>query len=188
LEFDLADIRRRGELNPEWAACLPHHGFINKTEAEAILDWLPQLMQKHPGRTLGISSLYPAQNALIRTLLHRTEWASRVLLIDPHHPEVSRCDWLLLSLTRSHISRAVTFGEHPRIMQRLLTLPSEGVYFFGDVGTLSRRAGWEGACDQLDEESAGRERDWISVLLRYMNGKGHHPTLFQVLEGARHDV
>lgn len=187
LEIDLGDSRRRSELPTDWSSALPGQGLVNRAEAEALVQFLPSVRRQYPGLTVGVSSLYPAQLSLLRYLIGKTGLGSEVKLIDPYRLEADGCDVLLLSLTRSHVSRAVTFGDHPRTIQRLFTHVRGALYLFGDVGTLSRRASWEGACDQLDEEAGSRERDWVNMLLRYLNGKGPHPSLFQVLEGARHD-
>lgn len=184
LEIDLADTRRRSELPPDWLSALPNQGLVNRAEAEALIQLLPSVRREYPDRSIAVSSLYPAQLTLLRYLLRKMGFEAEVQVIDPYRLDPEGCDVLLLSLTRSHVSRAVTFGDHPRTIQQLLTHVRTSLYLLGDMGTISRRASWEGACDQLDEEAGSRERDWVNMLLRYLNGKGPHPSLFQVFEGA----
>jgi hypothetical protein len=91
---------------------------------------------------------------------------------------------VLLSLTRSHSHRAVSFGEEPQTLAQGLTRARCRLIIFGDPGTLARRGQWEGPLDHLDEMAAGRERRLIGQLLRYLQGHGPHAEVFHLCEGS----
>ena len=61
----------------------------------------------------------------------------------------------------------------------------EYLVLFGDPGTLVRRSQWEGPVDQLDEPLARHEREWVTGLVRYLQGEGERPAAFQLHEGLR---
>ena len=94
------------------------------------------------------------------------------------------CHTALLSLTRSHTHRAVSFGQGPDELLLALTRPAQRLVLFGDPGTLQRRGQWPGAVDHLDEPTAGRERQLIARLVRAIQGEGAVPQAFRLHEGG----
>ena len=79
-------------------------------------------------------------------------------------------DTVVVSLTRSHAHRAVTFGEGPALLAVALTRARRQLVLFGDAGTLARRAQWTGAVEPLDEAGAAWERDIAGRLLEHLHG------------------
>ncbi len=160
LEIDLADPRQRELLPNDLAALLPPRGFVNLPEAQSVAELLLKLPSDH---SVAITAPYAAQAMVLRHYLSNDR---RVALPD----ELSRheFDILIVSLTRSHAARAVTYGDDPAALIGLLTRPRCRLVFVGDPGTLSRRAQWEGAIDHLDEVAGERERRWVNALLRVL--------------------
>jgi hypothetical protein len=94
-------------------------------------------------------------------------------------------DTVVVSLTRSHAHRAVTFGEGPALLAVALTRARRQLVLFGDAGTLARRAQCAaGPLEQLDETAAAHERDLVSRLLDYIHGRGSHREAFALGEGS----
>jgi hypothetical protein len=85
-------------------------------------------------------------------------------VLEPTDSGRHECDILAVSLTRSHVARAVTFGETPAVLAGLLSRARKKVLFAGDPGTLARRLQWEGPVDHLDAAEAARERAWVAAL------------------------
>jgi hypothetical protein len=137
---------------------------------------------------LAVIALYPAQVELIRRLIER----SALLAASPVGFEVGlpstfrqrECLAALVSLTRSHTHRAVTFGEGPHALTIALTRASEQLLLFGDPGTLARRAQWSGPVDHLDETAAARERAMIARLSHYIHDPATHPSSFRLRESC----
>jgi superfamily I DNA and/or RNA helicase len=94
------------------------------------------------------------------------------------------CPVVLVSLTRSHTHRAVSYGEGPQALALALTRARDRLLLFGDPGTLVRRSHWQGRLDHLDETAAAREREVIAQLVRYLQGHGPHPRAFHLREGS----
>ena len=92
------------------------------------------------------------------------------------------CQVALVSLTRSHTHRAVSYGEGPHALALALTRAAARLLLFGDPGTLVRRSQWQGAVDHLDPVSAERERALAAGLVGYLQGIGSHPRAFQLHE------
>jgi hypothetical protein len=90
----------------------------------------------------------------------------------------------LVSLTRSHTHRAVSFGDGPQTLVQALTRASARLLVFGDPGTLLRRSQWAGELDHLEETDAQKERDLAARLVRYIQGQGAHAHGFQLREGG----
>jgi hypothetical protein len=141
----------------------------------------------HPGPAVAVMALYPAQVDLLRRLVQR----SAVLSACPLTVEVAppadfrqrECYAALVSLTRSHTHRAVTFGEGPQTLVLALTRASSRLLLFGDPGTLIRRTQWQGPVDHLEEPAAGRERELITRLVEHMHGQGPNAAAFRFVEG-----
>jgi hypothetical protein len=140
------------------------------------------------GPAVAVMALYPAQVELLRHLIRQTP----ALAASPFSFEVGppsafgqrECLLALVSLTRSHSHRAVSYGEHPHVLAQILTRAACGLILFGDAGTLARRSQWQGALDHLDEKAAQGERGLVAQLVRYLQGHGRHPAIFHIQEGS----
>jgi superfamily I DNA and/or RNA helicase len=196
LELDLSDSRHRDRLPPELRANLPGEGFVNLLEAQAVVRHLEALVADPSVRgvggetvpTLGVMALYPAQALLIRRLLQSSATlAASNLDVKVDVPAAFReqeC-WIgLVSLTRSHTHRAVSFGEGPPALVLALTRARARLVLFGDPGTLARRSQWDSPLDHLDEAASARERHIVSQLVDYLHGRGPHPEAFHLCEGG----
>jgi hypothetical protein len=182
LEVDLADPRLRERLPTDLRPGLPTHGLVNYSEAQAVVRTLVGLEKEMGLRELGTESrqkgrqlaivvlaLYAPQAELIRRLIQRES----VLAGLDHEVQVGvpatfrhgEAAVVLLSLTRSHTHRAVTFGEGPQMLAVAMTRARSRLIVFGDPGTLVRRSQWEGPLDHLDEIAAARERQLITRLV-----------------------
>jgi hypothetical protein len=137
---------------------------------------------------VAVMALYPAQAELLRHLIRQ----SPVLADGPVAIEVGlpsafcqrECLLALVSLTRSHAHRAVSFGDHPHDLAQALTRAAAGLILFGDPGTLARRSQWRGALDHLDESAAQQEGRVVGQLVHYLQGHGPHPAAFHLHEGS----
>ena len=158
-EIDLADARQRAALPPEFAD-LPPTGHVNIPEAQALVRHLEYL----PAGSVAVSSPFPAQLDVLRSLVQRSGRLGHVRVVSPADGG-TECDVLAVSLTRSHVARAVTFGEAPAVLAGLLSRQARRkVLFAGDPGTLARRLQWEGPVDHLPAAEAARERAWVAAL------------------------
>lgn len=158
-EIDLSDSRQRSAL-PADLTDLPGMGFVNLPEAQAIVRYLEPLA----GPAIAVTSPFPAQVAVLRKLFARSARLSNVRVLDPGDGTRQECELLAVSLTRSHVARAVTFGETPAVLAGLLARARKKVLFAGDPGTLARRLQWDGPVDHLDAAEAARERGWVAAL------------------------
>jgi hypothetical protein len=138
--------------------------------------------------TLAVIALYPAQAELIGLLMQRVPaLAASPVEVEVGLPSAFRqreCLTALVSLTRSHSHRAVSYGEDPQDLVQAFTRATSRLYLFGDPGTLVRRCQWQGALDQLDEAAARRERGVLDQLVRYIQGHGPHPGAFRLVESG----
>ncbi|HKB01941.1 MAG TPA: AAA domain-containing protein [Gemmataceae bacterium] len=158
-EIDLADPRQRAAL-PVDLTELPATGFVNVPEAQALVRFLE--MAGSAGAA--VTSPFPSQVVVLRKLIARSGRLASVLVLDAADAGRHECDLLVVSLTRSHVARAVTFGEAPAVLAGLLTRARKKLLFAGDPGTLARRLQWEGPVDHLDAADAARERAWVAAL------------------------
>ncbi|HKB03806.1 MAG TPA: AAA domain-containing protein [Gemmataceae bacterium] len=158
-EIDLSDARQRAAL-PAELADLPAAGFVNVPEAQALVRYLEPLA----GPNVAVTSPFPSQAAVLRKLLARSPRLAVVRVVEPGDAARCECDLLAVSLTRSHVARAVPFGEAPAVLAGLLARARKKVLFAGDPGTLARRLQWEGPVDHLDAVEAARERAWVAAL------------------------
>ena len=196
LEIDLADPRHRSRLPADAGPDLPHHGFVNVAEAQAVVRRLEALAadpagleasgaKDGAGLAAAVIALYPAQAELIRRLVRRSAaTAAAPFAVEVDVPAAFRereCPVVLVSLTRSHSHRPVAFGEGPEGLALALTRARSKLVLFGDPGAIARRSQWEGPVEHLDEAAAARERELAAQLVRYLEG---HPTAFRVREGA----
>jgi len=185
-ELDLSDPRHRDRLPAELRPELPALGLVNYLEAQAVIRALERLAPHERG-TVGVLALYPAQAELIRCMLRRSpQLTSLDVRVDvPAATHEREFAVVLLSLTRSHSHRAVTFGEGPHHLTLALTRARQRLILFGDPGTLARRSQWEGPVDHLDESAAAHERELVAHLLRYLQGDGTHARAFHLHESTR---
>jgi hypothetical protein len=158
-EIDLADPRQRAAL-PADLADLPAAGYVNVPEAQALVRYLEPLA----GSGVVVTSPFPAQVAVLRTLLARSGRLAGIRVLGPGEAAPAECDLLAVSLTRSHVARAVPFGDAPAVLAGLVGRARRTVLFAGDPGTLARRLQWEGPVDHLDAAEAARERAWVAAL------------------------
>jgi hypothetical protein len=195
LETDLADGRQRERLPRELAPHLPRTGVVNYPEAQAVVRTIEALCRDWPSRGQSddrplafVMSMYPGQVELVRRLLEHLPCVSTgPLRIEVDLPEAFRereCAVGIVSLTRSHTHRAVPFAAAPEQWLLALTRSRCRLVVAGDVGTLARRARWQGALDHLDPAAAASEQDVIRQLLDYLQANGRDPDVFRVREGA----
>jgi hypothetical protein len=196
LELDLSDSRHRDRLPAELRGDLPGQGFVNLLEAQAVVRHLEAFVADPSVRgvggetvpTIGVMALYPGQAQLIRRLMQSSATlAASNLDVKVDVPSAFReqeCWISLVSLTRSHTHRAVSFGEGPPALALALTRARARLVLFGDPGTLARRSQWENPLDNLDEAASARERHIVSQLVDYLHGRGPHPEAFHLCEGG----
>jgi hypothetical protein len=185
-ELDLGDGRQRAILPPEVRDALPARGLVNLAEARAVVERLERLVAGGAPAPVGVLALTAAQAALIRRLAARSAaLAGAALVIDvPPGLRQREVRTLVVSLTRSHLHRAVHYGEEPSWLPLALARGRERLVLVGDPGTLARRAQWDGPLDHLDAAAARRERELVQHLVGYLQGRGRHAGAFRVLEGA----
>jgi hypothetical protein len=171
-ELDLADPRQRATLPPDLAD-LPATGFVNLPEAHALVRYIEPLA----GPGLAVTSPFPSQVAVLRKLVARSPRLAQVPVLDATDAAGHECDLLAVSLTRSHVARAVPFGDGPHVLAGLLGRARKRVLFAGDPGTLARRLQWEGPVDHLDGTAAARERAWVAALADCPRVTGPRPRL-----------
>jgi hypothetical protein len=176
LEVDLATSRHADRLPAELRANLPSRGVVNYLEAQAVVRKLEALVAD-PARRVGgedrvvaVLALYQAQAELIRRLIQQSPGLTAAgLEVEVDVPAGFRhreAPVVLLSLTRSHSHRAVSYGEGPQALALALTRARDRLIVFGDPGTLARRSQWSGALDHLDEGAADCERQLVTRLLQ----------------------
>jgi hypothetical protein len=140
------------------------------------------------GPAVAVMALYPAQVELLRRLIEQTptlkQSAVPIEVALPSALAQRECLLALVSLTRSHTHRAVSYGDQPHLLAQALTRAASGLILFGDPGTLARRSQWRGPLDHLDEADARREAGWASHLMQYLQGHGPHPMAFHLPEGS----
>jgi hypothetical protein len=201
LEIDLADPRHRTRLPSDLGVDLPNRGFVNYLEAQAVVRTLEAMVAKpadwpglegtagNPDRPMvAVLALYPAQVDLIRGLVRQspglTTTAFTLVVDGPAALREREVAMVLLSLTRSHTHRPITYGEGPDLLTLALTRARSQVVLFGDPGSLARRSQWEGPLDHLDEATAAREREVIAQLVQYLQGQGPYSQAFHLREGV----
>jgi hypothetical protein len=144
--------------------------------------------QPDNGAPVTVMALYPAQVQLLRHLIQQSpHLAAAPFAIEVGLPSAfyhRECLLALVSLTRSHTHRAVSYGEQPHALAQALTRAASGLVLFGDPGTLIRRSQWQGPLDHLDDSAAQREGQVVGQLVHYLQGHGPHPSAFHVQEGS----
>ncbi len=191
LEQDLAVARHGDRLPNELRANLPPRGLVNYLEAVAVVRKLEELaadpaLRRADAPAVAVIALYPAQAVLIRLLVSRSPALTGLpVMVDvPGALRQREFPIVLVSLTRSHSHRAVSFGEDPALLGLALTRARTRLILFGDPGTLARRAQWEGVLDHLDEAAAAREAQVLEHLLQYLHGRGRLGRAFRLSEGG----
>jgi hypothetical protein len=133
-------------------------------------------------------ALYPAQVELLRHLIARTPaLTGSAVTIEVGSSDAfshRECLLALVSLTRSHSHRAVSYADHPQALAQALTRAAAHLILFGDPGTMARRCQWHGPLDHLDDSAAQRESSLLGQLVQYLHGHGPHPQTFRVHEGS----
>jgi hypothetical protein len=185
-EIDLADPRRRAHLPPDLRDNLPARGVVNPVEARAVVERLERLVAERSAAPVGVLALTTGQAALIRHLVARSPAlaGADITVTVPPGLRQREVRTLVVSLTRSHLNRAVFYGEEPTWLPLALARGRERLILVGDPGTLARRAQWDGPLDHLDAAAARRERDFADHLVGYVQGRGRHAGAFRVLFGA----
>jgi hypothetical protein len=137
---------------------------------------------------VAVMALYPAQADLLRLLLRHSPaladlpWAVEVGL--PATFRQRECLAALVSLTRSHTHRAVSYGDGPQSLAEACTRAADRLILFGDPATLARRTQWQGALDHLDEGAAQAERGLAAGLLACIQGQGPQARALRLREGG----
>jgi hypothetical protein len=138
------------------------------------------------GPAVAVMALYPAQVELLRHLIRQSPALSEgrfpVEVGTPAAFHQRECMLAVVSLTRSHAHRAVSYGEHPHVLAQALTRATFGLVLFGDPGTLARRSQWHNAVDHLDDTAAQQEAALAAQLVQYLQGHGPHPSAFHLYE------
>lgn len=201
LELDLTDKRHRDRLPSELRGDLPDAGLVNFLEAQAVVKKLQSLasdpivaaavaassQRQRPRPLVAVAALYPAQAELIRRLVRDCpKLQSTGFDLEIGVPSAFRqreALVLLVSLTRSHSHRAVSYGDSPDALTLALTRVRAKLILFGDPGTMSRRVQWDDVVDHLDPGLASRERNLIGQLVQYLDGQGPHQRVFHLYEG-----
>ncbi|OAI41610.1 hypothetical protein AYO40_02845 [Planctomycetaceae bacterium SCGC AG-212-D15] len=187
LEIELAERRHLDRLPAELRVGLPDKGIVNYSEAQAVVRMLPSLAGAAPS-SVAVLALYRAQAELIQRLAAQcpalAKESAKITVTTPELFRQSESDVVLVSLTRSHLHRAVTFGAAPQSLAHALTRARTRLVLFGDSGTLIRRSQWEGPLDHLDEAAAARERAIIARLVRYLEGQGSCQHVFGLQVGS----
>src|ERR1043166_9709927 len=142
----------------------------------------PQQNGACAGCTVALLALYEGQVELLRRLVEQSEiLRGRQFPLEiglPSRLHQRECDFVLLSLTRSHGHRSVAFGEDARELPLALTRPRRRLLVFGDPGTLCKRTSWHGPLEHLDAHSAQQELVRLSCFLACLRQQGHSiPTL-----------
>jgi len=203
LEVDLADSRRIDPMPVELRGCLPERGLVNFLEAQALVRYLEAMLadahfqadaarwrQAGRGPTVAVIALYPAQAELIIRLMERCPaLAGSGVEVEVGVPGTFRhreCHTALVSLTRSHTHRAVSFGDKPAGLVVALTRAAWHLVLFGDPGTLARRSQWLDPVDHLDGPLSLQEHGLISRLSAALQCAEANPagTSFRLHEGG----
>ncbi len=182
LELDLAASRYTDRLPTALRQGLPPRGFVNYTEAQALIRRLETFAQKdvngHPCR-IAVLALYEGQVELLRRLITQSDVLRNIRypleVTLPSRMCQRECDVVFLSLTRSHGHRAVAFGEDVRDLPLALTRARSRLFVFGDPGTLSKRATWHGPLDHLDAYASHQELVRLSRLVSLVQSQTSVP-------------
>jgi hypothetical protein len=184
---------------------LPARGLVNYLEARAVAQEMETLItdpafrleaerwqqaqcgRRRRGPAVAVIALYAPQAELIRHLAARVpslvDCTPMVEVGIPEDFQQRECLVALVSLTRSHQHRPVSFGDGPRALALALTRASERLLLFGDAGTLARRGQCAETVDHLDPSSAARERAMVAHLVACIQGHGVRAPSFRLRQG-----
>lgn len=180
LELDLSDRQHLPEpprLPSDVLSLLPSEGIVNLSEVEAIIDYLTHILSD-PNVTdrmdrkggVGVVVLTPssAQATLLRAMIAKTplsaNHAGRMEIATPEGFRHRESLIAIISMTRSHASRAVPFAVEPEHLAEMLTRGAEEVVIFADPGALGRRAAWFGSLEFQSEKDGLREQNLLRRL------------------------
>jgi hypothetical protein len=139
---------------------------------DACADWLRHTAVAGPA--IAVISLFPAQVELLRRLIARSavlaSLTNRIEVGPPAAFQQREALVALISLTRSHTSRAVPFSDTPQALLLALTRPAARLVLFGDPGTMMRRSQWHGGLDHLDDVTGPQEQALVTHLLGRLQG------------------
>lgn len=176
LEQDLSATRLAGRLPADLQAELPRVGLVNFLEAQAVIRKLEELAKSQALRPdqVFVLALYEAQTDLLRRLAARSEILKAATPFYhiglPSSFVHQEADIVLVSLTRSHVTRAVPFGADPKEFVLALTRARERLILFGDPGTLVKRSLWQGPLDQFAASAANLEGQRLARLVHHLSG------------------
>ncbi len=183
LEQDLAVPRHGDRLPNDLRPHLPSHGVVNYLEAQSLLRKLESLARQNTSlEPIAVIAPSAAQVELLRLLISRSSYLS-ALPVEIGVPASFRhreFGLVLMSLTRSHNHRAVSFSDAPAQLIQALTRARRQLVIFGDPGTLLRRSLWQGRVEPLDETASAREAQLIGDLVRYLHGQGKQAWAFRM--------
>lgn len=194
LELDLTMTRPGDRLPADLRGDLPARGFVNLPEAQAVVRKLETLVKDPAVQSLchgsepviAVLALYAAQVELIHRLIKRSAVlnASTVPFVvgQPRAFRHREFPVVLLSLTRSHAHRPVSYGEQAAEVALGMTRARTQLILFGDPGSLVRRSRWQGGLEPLDDLTAAREGQLVGDLVRYLQGQGRHSRAFLLCE------
>jgi hypothetical protein len=189
LETDLSATRPGDRLPPELRALATPRGVVNLTEARAVVRKLEEIVAGNGSSfTTAVLALYPAQAELIRNLvqqsMHLGTRANSIVIGTPCALRQREVDVVVLSLTRSHSNKAVSYGESPATLVQAFTRARRKIILVGDPANLIRRAQWNGTVDSLDASLAAWEGQFLGRLARYLQGQGRYASAFRLFEGS----
>jgi superfamily I DNA and/or RNA helicase len=196
----LADPRQQSRLPSHYRPRGVAGGYVNYVEAQAVVRYVETFLadirklgalasETGNGRRpiAAVTALYAEQVQLIRTLVLQNGqldgWESLFAIVPPDCLAEQDFAMMIVSMTRSHLHRAVSFGEHPGTLRSAMTRARSHLVVFGDPGTILRRAQWTGPLEQLEQATAERERRLMARLAEYIQGIGR-PAAFQLREGT----
>jgi hypothetical protein len=140
------------------------------------------------GPAIAVIALYPAQAELIRHLASRvpalTACRLAVEIGTPDQFQQRECLAALVSLTRSHSHRPVSFGDGPQALALAFTRARARLLVFGDPGTLVRRGQSTEPVDHFDPAAAAREHGLVAHLVACIQGHGDHAAAFCLRQGT----
>ncbi len=206
LETELSAPRRPDALPTDLRAVLPAKGLVNYLEARVVVRELELLLEDTDFRSeaerwrgtgaggaghapaVAVIALYAAQAELIRQLAAAVprpkDCAASFEVGTPECFGQRECLVALVSMTRSHAHRPVSYGEGPRDLALALTRARSRLVLFGDPGTLTRRCQCTGPVEHLDPSSADRERAFVSRLVACLQGERPHHGDFRLRQGS----
>jgi hypothetical protein len=206
LETELGESPRPDSLPADLRDALPARGLVNYLEARAVVHELEAMVsdscfrqeverwqQSECGRhgqgpAIAVIALYPAQAELIRQLISRVPALVAcplgVEVGTPEQFQQRECLAALVSLTRSHSHRPVSFGEGPHALALAFTRARARLLLFGDPGTLARRGQCAEPVDHLDPAAAAREHGLVAHLVACIQGQGDHAAAFRLRQGT----